>query len=693
MTDTKLNDPLRTNLRWTWHRPTQQAFEAANAEAFCEAKNSVYGADGDAPAAFSSAARTELKAYLEAQDTWGDAEVPSLRSRPVAYFSAEFGLHESIPIYSGGLGVLAGDHLKSASDLGVPLVAIGLFYREAYFCQRVDKDGQQHAEYALTPKERVPLHEVTDAGGSPLRIEVNTSHETLRARVWRLDVGRVPLYLLDADVDGSDDRDLTARLYGGDATTRVRQELLLGVGGVRVLNALGIEASVVHLNEGHSAFAALELIRQTQEVEGVDFDEACARVRSKVVFTTHTPVEAGHDRFSPELAWTALAPLAEAIQAHKNGGAAPPREAILGLGRVNPSNEEEPFCMTVLALRLACRVNGVSALHGGVSRAMWAELWPERPGHEVPIGHITNGVHVPTWMGEHAEAMLDRHLEPGWRKRQWDPSVWAAAATISDAELIACANDARASLVQFARRRASADARRRGEAPAVVTAMENALDPNVLTIGFARRFATYKRANLILRDLEMLQSLLANAERPIQLIFAGKAHPKDVPGQAMLKDVFHATRNEHFLGKVLFLEDYDMEVGRALVAGTDVWLNNPRRPHEASGTSGQKVIYNGGLNCSVLDGWWAEAFDGMNGFAIGGTSAHIDHAVQDERDRAALANVLPRLTRVFYEDRARWCDMVRRSLTTLTPRFNTDRMVRDYVQRVYAPSAFATLAS
>ena len=685
-------DPIRTNLRWAWHRPTRIAFDIADADALRAAKNSVYATEGEAPPAAAASERAALEAYLGARDTWGDEYVPSMRKRPVAYFSAEFGLHESVPIYSGGLGVLAGDHLKSASDLGIPLVGIGLFYREAYFSQRVDKDGQQHAEYQLTPKERVPMHEVTGNDGQPLRVEVRTTKETIRARVWRLNVGRVALYLMDADVEGSDDRNLTANLYGGDSHTRVRQELLLGVGGVRLLGMLGIEPSVVHLNEGHSAFAALELIAQTQEVEGVDFEEAKHRVRSKVVFTTHTPVEAGHDRFEPELAWSAIAPLAEKIGAHANGGKVPAREALLGLGRVHAGDENEPFCMTVLALKLSCRVNGVSALHGDVSRAMWGSLWPQRARHEVPIGHITNGVHVPTWIGPYAEAMLDKHLPAGWRNRQWEPAMWQGAADIPNNEIIACADAQRRALVNFARERCVADAKRRGESEAIADAMAKALDENTLTIGFARRFATYKRANLILRDLEALAALVSNSERPVQILFAGKAHPKDVPGQAMLKEVFQATRSERFLGKVLFLEDYDMEVGRMLVAGTDVWLNNPRRPHEASGTSGQKVIYNGGLNCSILDGWWAEAYDGENGFAIGGTSAHIDHDVQDERDRLALAEVLPEVARRFYDDRDGWCDMVRRSLMTLAPRFNTDRMLRDYTQEVYAKTANAILA-
>ncbi|MFK7999601.1 MAG: alpha-glucan family phosphorylase [Polyangiales bacterium] len=692
---TKLDtDLLRTNLRWAWHRPTRQAFETAGPEAFRAAKGSVYGTSAAAPAAYAEAARADLEAYLGARDTWGDDVVPSLRSRPVAYFSAEFGLHESIPIYSGGLGVLAGDHLKSASDIGAPLVAVGLFYREAYFQQRVDKDGQQHAEYSITNRELVPLQEVKAKDGSTLTIEVRTDKETIRARAWRLDVGRVPLYLLDADVAGSDDRDLTANLYGGDEHTRIRQELLLGVGGVKLLAALNIEPSVVHLNEGHSAFAALELARQTQEDEGVSFEEASHRVRSRVVFTTHTPVEAGHDRFSPELAWSALSPLAAEINEldAPHGSNGPPKEAILGLGRVHPSNEEEPFCMTVLALRLSSKVNGVSALHGEVSRAMWGDVWPGSARHDVPIRHITNGVHVPTWMGGEAATLLDAHLPTGWRDYQWDAGVWEEANAISDASLIACSDAQRARLVTFARKRAAADARRRGEDEVIVSAMESALDPHALTIGFARRFATYKRANLILRDLELLQSLVANAERPVQIIFAGKAHPKDIPGQAMLRDVFQATRNPRFLGKVLFLEDYDMEVGRELVAGCDVWLNNPRRPHEASGTSGQKVIYNGGLNCSILDGWWAEAYDGENGFAVGGTKAHSDLAIQDERDRAALAEVMPLVASTFYDERAKWCDMVRRSIATMGPRFNTDRMVRDYVEQVYAPTAFATLA-
>lgn len=640
-----------------------------------------------APSAWSNAANAELARYLEADATWGDAEVPMLRTRPIAYFSAEFGLHESLPIYSGGLGVLAGDHLKSASDLGVPLVGVGLLYREAYFQQRVDGDGQQHAENPVTPWAQLPIREARDANGEPVTVEVRTARETIRAKVWRLDVGRIALYLLDSDVEGCDDRALTARLYGGDATTRIRQELLLGVGGVRALATLGIEPSVVHLNEGHSAFAALELIRQAQDEEGVDFAEACHRVRSKIVFTTHTPVAAGHDRFPPELTWETLSPLAEAIQTMD---AAPKKNDVLALGRADAENTEETFCMTVLALRMASRVNGVSALHGEVSRAMWQEIWPDRARHEIPIAHITNGVHVGTWMGTAAAEVLDRHLARDWRTRQWDPQVWQASREIGDDAIISAADRQRAELVTFARERCAREATRRGESDAIVRAMETALDPNALTIGFARRFATYKRANLILRDLDLLLKLSGDAARPVQILFAGKAHPRDVPGQAVLRDVFRATRHEHLLGRVLFLEDYDMEVGRALVAGADVWLNNPRRPYEASGTSGQKVIYNFGLNCSTLDGWWAEAYDGRNGFAIGSAHAHADPEIQDQRDSTALAEALPELVSTFYDRRGEWCDMVRRSLLTLGPRFNSDRMVRDYVQSVYAPAALVT---
>lgn len=625
--------------------------------------------------------------YLERRTDWGRVRAGVLASRPVAYFSAEFGLHESLPIYSGGLGVLSGDHVKSASDLGVPMVAVGLLYAGGYFTQHFDDKGWQHETYPTVDPDAQPLTEVLDADGAPLRIHLETREGALHAAVWQANVGRVRLFLLDSDVDENDegDRGLTARLYGGDTHTRARQELLLGVGGVRALSAMGIRPAVYHLNEGHSAFAPLEVARELMEREGRGFHDACFEVASRTVFTTHTPVPAGHDRFEPGLVEQQLGPLRDALGISEH--------ELLGLGRVHPDDGGESFCMTVLALKLSHRANGVSALHGKVSRHMWTCLWPNRPEQDVPIGHITNGVHLPTWLAPAMARVYDEALPLGWRRRQAEPETWAPIERVDDRTLWTALRSQKEELIRFVRRRAPERARARGESEAVATAMAEVLSADRLLVGFARRFATYKRAGLVLDDLERLDALVNDPERPLTLVFAGKAHPKDDGGKALLQRVFQVSRDPRFLGKVVLLEGYDMAVGRQLVAGVDVWLNNPRRPLEASGTSGQKVVLNGGLNCSIPDGWWAEAHDGHNGFSIGGGGVHMDPAVQDARDAVDLMHTLSEQVVPLYYDRDehglphRWLDRVRRSIATLAWRFNSDRMVRDYAAGLYLPAA------
>jgi starch phosphorylase len=628
-----------------------------------------------------------LQEYVNSPHTWAATHAGVLRARPVAYFSAEFGLHESLPIYSGGLGVLAGDHVKSASDLGVPLIGVGLFYSQGYFRQRLDQFGWQQEDYLDVDVSELPLTPALDATGKPIGVEIATRTGVIRAKVWRLSVGRCTLLLLDSNVPGNavEDRELTARLYHGDPRVRVRQELLLGVGGVRALQAFGVTPGVLHLNEGHSAFAALEVVRQQMTSEGVAFDEAVRHVAHQTVFTTHTPVPAGHDRFSPELVEEHLGPLRDELRISP--------EHLYSLGRVDGANMQEPFCMTVLALKLSRRANAVSCLHGRVSRKMWSCLWPWRQEEEAPIGHITNGVHVLSWLAPQMHALYDRHLGVGWPQRSADPEVWRGVDTVDDAELWESHLALKSRLIDFARRRAVRDAERRDDPPEVIRSLQQVLRPDALTIGFARRFATYKRANLILRDLNRLREMIVDPQRPVQFVFAGKAHPQDHPGKVVLQEIAELMDDPDLAGKLVFVEDYDINVARHLVQGVDVWLNNPRRPLEASGTSGQKVVLNGGLNLSILDGWWAEAYNGSNGFAIGDGRTHASDDIQDARDAESLLHVLKHeVIPMFYErDRTglprAWIARMKNAIRTLGWRFNADRMVMDYVRHCYVPAA------
>ena len=590
----------------------------------------------------------------------------ALGARPVAYFSMEFGLHADLAIYSGGLGVLAGDHLKSASDLGLPLVAVGLCYREGYFSQTLDETGRQQQSYPFMDIEGLGIEAVLDEEGNRLRVSVETGTDTIHAIAWRVSVGNISLYLLDAQLEDNtpDTRRLTARLYGGDHYMRIRQELLLGVGGMRLLRALGVRVSAIHLNEGHSAFAGLERVRMLREIECLGLDDAIEKVCRSTVFTTHTPVPAGHDRFDVDLVRSQLEPLQRSLEMDM--------DRLLGLGRVHPEDPGETFCMTVLAARLSQRINGVSALHGVVSRRMWTALWPERPTHEVPIGHITNGVHIPTWIGSEYRSLFDRHLGSDWMSRRALPETWDNIENISDAELQA----------------AKAAQKRR-----LIEHLGGDLNPDSLFIGFARRFATYKRATLLTSNLDRLDQILNHSERPVTILFAGKAHPRDEGGKDLIQRLYQVSQEPRFKNRIRVLEGYDIHLAQYLVQGVDLWLNNPRRPMEASGTSGQKVAFNGGLNCSVLDGWWAEGWDGQNGFAIGTSRVHRDTAVQDSRDAQDLYRVLSeQVAPLFFQlntegQRAEWFRTVRRAMRTLSWRFCSDRMVQDYILNRYIPAA------
>ncbi len=655
---------LAENVWWCWDAGATALFRGFDAERWEEVNHDPFALLAELPDTALAAREGELRAveerlasYLAATDTWAARSVPALRD-PVCYFSMEFALHESLPIYSGGLGVLAGDHMKSASDLGVPFLGIGLLYREGYFKQ-VIANGRQVVAYPQVPLETSAIKKLD------VLIDVPHGHHTYQATAWEVKVGRARLLLLDSDLEGNraEHRALSQQLYGGDDATRIQQEVLLGVGGVRLLRALGVSPSVIHMNEGHCAFAVLERWRE-ELAAGLKPGAALAKVREGFVFTTHTPVPAGHDRFHWELKKEALGGMREEMGL--------PEGAFMDLGRVKPSDVAEPLCMTVLALRGARAANGVSALHGEVSRDMWKDLWPSRAVDEVPIGHVTNGVHAPSWMHPSVAELLDTYA-PAWRQ----PAVTRAELDVSaipDDAIWSLRNTLRGVLVERARREL-------GRAW---------LSPDALTIGFARRFAPYKRGNLLFSDPERLERLLHHAETPIQLLFAGKAHPRDAAGQGIIRDVIKWTRDERFRGKVVFLADYDMGLARFLVQGVDVWLNNPRRPREASGTSGMKVPLNFGINLSVSDGWWPEAYDGTNGWVIGEARDYETPEEQDADDAESLYRLLEeQVVPSFYARDARgvpgaWVQMARRSLATCFGAFHTHRMVAEYAQDYYA---------
>ena len=643
-----------------------------------------------------------FEAYLNEKNTWGHVNAQALHANPVAYFSAEFGFHESLPISAGGLGILSGDHAKSASDLGLGFVGISLFYREGYFQQAIDTNNWQTEFYNLVHPENVPLEPVLNAEGERLVCHVEINMETVAFQAWRVNVGRVPVYLLDANLPENDEhfRNLTARVYGGDSTTRIMQEILLGIGGVRLLRALGIQPSVFHMNEGHAAFLTLELIREKMAGRQ-SYAEALAATKAQCIFTTHTPVEAGHDRFSPAMMDYGLHSYRAQL--------AVPWPDILGLGRVNPDNADEPFCMTVLALKLSRAANAVSELHGQVSRHMWQALYPGKAENDVPIGHITNGIHLLGWMKGSVRQFWREKLTTSapadmpestafWSKRagaDWAATIhkcefWERMMDpefLSDEELWALRYRLRRELIEFARRRLLQQSYQ-------VTAgdyirFDHLLNPDALTIGFARRFATYKRAPLIFQQFDNIVKLAHDRQRPVQFIFAGKAHPRDDEGKKFIQQIIHLSKHSELAGNVVFLENYDIHIARQMVAGCDIWLNNPRRPLEASGTSGMKAGCNGCLNFSILDGWWREGYDGTNGFGIGEDSHPDNVADQDRQDSAALYRVLTeQIVPMFYNRDVQgipreWLQRVRQAMKTLVPQFTTDRMVKEYTRKYY----------
>lgn len=635
-----------------------------------------------------------LRDYLEQEDTWGSHYVRSLRVNPVAYFSAEFGLHGSLPIYSGGLGVLAGDHLKAASDLDVPIVGVGMLYAQGYFRQSLDANGWQQEHYQAVDFAQLPIEPALNEDGEPVRVIVEGApDERIHVCVWQANVGRARLLLLDTNVEGNSDevRRLTATLYGGDNRVRIRQELVLGVGGLRALSAMGIRPGVLHLNEGHSAFATLELARTLQERDGQNFDSIAEVAAAMTIFTTHTPVPAGHDRFESPLVEENLRTLREQLGLSFDD--------FMALGRVNPDDHDEKFCMTVLGLRMSRSRNAVSHIHGRVSRAMWRDVWPHRDRENVPIGHITNGVHIGTWLAPEMDRLYRRWLGVDWEQRMHDPMLWDQIDAVDPEELWELNEMLRRREIDYIRQLVRRQFAARGMKDPAAQHDVPLLSDEALTIGAARRFARYKRADLLFSDEGRLDALVNHPTHPIQLIYAGKAHPRDDEGKGLIQKIFEVSLKPRFAGKIVFVEDYDMELARHLVQGVDVWLNTPRRPLEACGTSGMKAVLNGALNLSVLDGWWSEAYDGSNGFAIGNGSEHSDWRHQNQVDLGGLYDVLEReVVPIFYNRDAdgvprEWIRRQKNALRTLAWRFSSHRMVAEYVKNCYIPAAGGTTSS
>jgi starch phosphorylase len=697
-------EPLRKiayNLRWAWDHDTVELFRRLDGDLWessghnpvrmlgtVDQRRLEEAVKDEAFMSHLERVRRELEAYLTSESCWCQRTHKEASDCLVAYFSAEFGLTECLSIFAGGLGILSGDHLKSASDLGVPIVGIGLLYQQGYFRQFLNESGWQQEFYVDNDFHNMPLTPVPGPDGSPLTISIEYTGRSVFAQVWLVQVGRIPLYLLDTNIAANprpEDRDITDQLYGGDLETRLKQEILLGIGGCRALEALGLEPGVWHMNEGHSSFLALERVRRLMESKRLSFAEARVAASSGLVFTGHTPVIAGHDYFSPSLMDRYFTDFARSLGLS--------RGEFLGLGRKNPADEGEEFCMTVLALRMAATANGVSKLHGRVAREMWQGLWPGVPVDEIPITHVTNGVHFRSWISYEMNQLYNRYLGPHWREEPVDHGLWKRALTIPAEELWRTHERRRERLVAFARRRLRAQLEKRGAAQAEIEAAEEVLDPDILTIGFARRFATYKRATLLLRDVERLEKILNNPGRPVQIIFAGKAHPRDDQGKELIRQIVSLARRKEFRRRVVFLEEYDLSVSRYLVQGVDVWLNTPLRPMEASGTSGMKAAANGALNLSTRDGWWDEAWEDSEsrliGWAIGAVDEYPNPKVQDQLDAEALYDILERdVVPTFYErgvDRLprRWIERMRTSLATLCHFFNTHRMVREYTEDFY----------
>ncbi|MFH1374227.1 MAG: alpha-glucan family phosphorylase [bacterium] len=627
----------------------------------------------------------DYQSYLT-RKRWYQHKYGDVGDHPVAYFSLEYGLDTGLPVYSGGLGVLSGDTLKSASDLGLPIVAVGLLYRYGYFRQFLSSDGWQQERYEENDWYHMPVQLVKDKDDNPLRVSVTIDRTPVQIQIWKVSVGLIPLYLLDTNIpeNSSRHRDITSVLYGGDKDMRIRQEIVLGIGGVRALRAVGVEPAIYHLNEGHSWFLMLERARSLIEEKKLSYAEACQYIWSTTVFTTHTPVPAGNEKFDPVLIHRYLGDFVSRLGLGWKD--------FLALGRVIADDETEPFCMTVAALKMAAYANGVSQLHGNTSRTMWHNIWPGLPTEEIPIGAITNGVHPASWISHDMSELYESYFGPRYVESPGDLEMWQLVHKIPDAELWRTHNRRRERLVFFARKRLKQQLLRQGSSQLETQKAEQILDPRVLTIAFARRFSTYKRATLLFSDIERLQRLVNNDRRPVQIIIAGKAHPLDNPGKELIKQIAGYTSQEQFSRRIIFLEDYDINVARYLVQGADVWLNTPRRPQEASGTSGMKAALNGALNVSVLDGWWVEGYSPETGFKIGNGEEYDSVEVQDHLEAESLYNVLEReVIPLFYEQNevglpSHWIAMMKAAIRMAGEGFSAQRMLMNYTDRFYAPA-------
>jgi glycogen phosphorylase len=689
---------IARNLWWTWHPEAVSLFRRIDPDVWRSCQHNPISllstvkqerlnelATRETFLAHLDRVCVSLNNYMN-HPTWYSELQPDQQHQRIAYFSAEFGLHESLPCYAGGLGILAGDHLKSASDLGLPLTGVGLLYRRGYFHQQLDQDGYQREIYNEIHFTGLPISMVRRADGAPELIQVEMGDRNVQARIWLAQVGRVPLLLLDTDIAENDpcDRAITQSLYEADLEVRIRQELLLGIGGMRALEKLNLSPTVCHLNEGHSAFLTLERIATLMDSKNIDFSAAREAVTVSNIFTTHTPVAAGHDVFPTELATRYLMPLSKRMGVDV--------EQLLGFGRINSDDQSEQFSMTILALRLSTFRNGVSKLHGQVARSMWSQLWPDTPLDEIPIGSVTNGVHLPSWHAEENSMLFDRYIGPEWLENPVDRDVWKRVNTIPPAEIWRTRERLRTTLVAEARQRLKKQLVNRGAHAAAIRQTGEVLDPEVLTIGFARRFATYKRALLLFRDLERFTRILRDTKRPVQFIFAGKAHPKDQPGKEIIREIVHIATKPEFRRSIVFLEDYDINLARTMVQGVDVWLNTPKRPLEASGTSGMKVVVNGGLNLSILDGWWCEAYNGWNGWAIGNGDVFEDQEYQDKVESEALYSLLEDVVIPLFYQRGpdslprEWIEKIKNSMMTICPQFNMNRAAEEYTRRYYIPS-------
>ncbi|MBS1712016.1 MAG: alpha-glucan family phosphorylase [Armatimonadetes bacterium] len=691
---------LALNLRWTWHHETQELFEEADRELWTALEHNPIELINQISAerltqltqdgvylAKLGLAKQDLDGYMAAE-TWFDRKFGEDKSHSqFAYFCAEFGIHECLPIYSGGLGILAGDHLKAASDLGLPLVGVGLLYSRGYFRQFLNSDNWQTEKYPQYDFHRLPLVLERDGQGNPRRVKVEFPDRPVTCQIWRAQVGRVPLFLLDSNILENEpgDQGITDTLYGGDEEMRIRQETILGIGGFRALGEVGYKPTVCHMNEGHAAFLSLERLRQFMAENNCDLRTARQCVVSGNVFTTHTPVPAGFDIFQR--------PLLERYMSKAVSDLGLPFDQFLRFGRINKENKTEPFNMAILAMENSNYVNGVSKLHAEVTREMFSERWPHYPLVEVPIGSVTNGIHTSTFMSKRMVDLFDRHFGSQWREDVSDRNIWERIDEVPDLDLWELRDNQRGDFVRFVRRHLRKRMQLNTASPMDVKSVNNVLDPRTLTIGFARRFATYKRATLLFKDVDRLMRLMHHTERPVQFVFAGKAHPRDDGGKKLIQDIVNFCRTPESRGRMVFLEDYDMHIAKHMVQGVDLWLNNPRRPMEASGTSGMKVVPNGGLNCSILDGWWAEGFQPGAGWAIGDGTQDDNEGHQDWLDSLALYDLIEHeIAPTFYYRTenglpTRWLEMMKRSMAEMAPTFSTLRMVREYCSRFYVPAS------